>query len=157
MKYTNLNYFFNVYLFLRERNTKHEQGRSRERGRHRIRSRLQAPSCRHRARRGARAHEPRDHDLSRSQTFNQLSHPGAPKYTILNNVGMYVAPCLAHRKLPASSDVMEQYDIDKNKTGLVQVAQYLGGRVHLVGQEPQKLRETREACFKKIRKENIPL
>ena len=48
---------FNVYLFLRESETKREWGRSRERGRHIIRSRLQAPSCQHRARCGARAHE----------------------------------------------------------------------------------------------------
>ena len=27
---------------------------------------------------GARTHEPQDHDLSRSKTLNQLSHPGAP-------------------------------------------------------------------------------
>ena len=34
-----------------------EQVRDRERGRHRIRSRLQALSCQHRARRGARTHK----------------------------------------------------------------------------------------------------
>ena len=39
---------------------------------------LQAPSCQHRARRGARTHELVDHDLSGSQTLNRLSHPGAP-------------------------------------------------------------------------------
>ena len=72
-----LNFFIlNVYLFWRETKCKH--GRGRERGRHRIRSRLQALSCQHRARHGARTHEPWDHDLSRSQTLNRLSHPGAP-------------------------------------------------------------------------------
>ena len=40
--------------------------------------RLQAPSCQHRARRGARTHEPRDHALSRSRTPRRLSRPGAP-------------------------------------------------------------------------------
>uniref|UniRef100_A0ABI7ZXC6 Prefoldin subunit 1 n=1 Tax=Felis catus TaxID=9685 RepID=A0ABI7ZXC6_FELCA len=40
------------------RETEHEQGRSRERGRHRIQNRLQALSCQHRARRGARTHRP---------------------------------------------------------------------------------------------------
>ena len=35
-----------------------------QRERHRIRSRLQAPSCQHRARCGARTHEPRDRDLA---------------------------------------------------------------------------------------------
>ena len=36
--------------------TEHERGRARERGRHRIRSRLQALSCQHRTRCGARTH-----------------------------------------------------------------------------------------------------
>ena len=70
--------FFNVYLFLRQRETEHEWGRVTERGRHRIWNRLQALSCRHRARRGAWTHGPWDHDLSRSRTVNQPSHPGAP-------------------------------------------------------------------------------
>ena len=68
--------FFLMFIFetLRE----HEQGRGRERGRHRIRNRLQALSAQHRARRGARTHRPRDHDLSPSPTLNRPSHPGAP-------------------------------------------------------------------------------
>ena len=70
--------FFLMFLFTFETETEHEQGRGRERGRPRIQSRLQAPSCRHRARRGAGTHEPRDHDLSRSQMLNRLSPPGAP-------------------------------------------------------------------------------
>ena len=40
----------NVYLFLGQRETEHEQGRGRERGRHRIGNRLQALS-----------HQPRAH------------------------------------------------------------------------------------------------
>ena len=71
--------FLTFYLFLRQGETQHEQGRVRERGRHRIWNRLQALSCQHRARCGARTHGPRDHDLSRSQTPNWLSHPGAPE------------------------------------------------------------------------------
>ena len=63
-------------LFIFERESEGEKGR--ERGRHGIGSRLQAPSWRHRARRGARTHEPWDRDLSQSQTLNLLSHPGAP-------------------------------------------------------------------------------
>ena len=68
-------------LFILETETEHEQGkgRERERGRHGIRSRLRAPSCQHRAWRGARTHEPRDHDLSRSRTLKWLSHPGTPR------------------------------------------------------------------------------
>ena len=77
--------FFNIIFFFkrlfivqRQRETEHEHGRGRERRRHRIRSRLRALSRQHGARRGARTHEPRDRDLSRSQTLNRLSHPGAP-------------------------------------------------------------------------------
>ena len=73
--------FFNVYLFLRQRETEHERGRGKERGRHRIRSRLQALSHQPRAQHGARTHGPLDRDLSWSRTPNQLSHPGAPKLT----------------------------------------------------------------------------
>ena len=51
----------------------------REGGRHRIRSRLQALSCQHRAGRGAWTHQPWDHDLSWSRTLNRPSHPGAPR------------------------------------------------------------------------------
>ena len=58
------NFFFNVYLFLRQRETQHEGGRVRESGRHRIRSRLQALSHQPRARRGARTRGPRDRDLA---------------------------------------------------------------------------------------------
>ena len=54
-------------------------GKVRERGRHRITSRLQVPSCQHRARCRARTHGTRDHDLSRSRSLNRLSHPGAPQ------------------------------------------------------------------------------
>uniref|UniRef100_A0ABI7WV76 Cyclin-like domain-containing protein n=1 Tax=Felis catus TaxID=9685 RepID=A0ABI7WV76_FELCA len=41
-----------------ERETEYEWARGRERGKHRIRSRLLALSCQHRARRGARTHGP---------------------------------------------------------------------------------------------------
>ena len=42
--------FFNVYSFLKDRETEHSMsGGGAERGRHRIQSRLQAPSCQHRA------------------------------------------------------------------------------------------------------------
>ena len=69
-----------IYFWERDRETEHEWGRGRERGRHRIRSRLEALSCQHRAWHGARTHELWDHDLSRSQTLKQLSHPGAPVF-----------------------------------------------------------------------------
>ena len=72
--------FFNVHLFLRERDRVQAGEEQRERGRHRIQSRLQSLSCQHRARHEARTHEPRDRDLSRSQTSKQLSRPGAPPF-----------------------------------------------------------------------------
>ena len=49
------NFFFNVYLFLGQRETGHEWGRGRERE---TQNQKQALSCQHRARRGARIHGP---------------------------------------------------------------------------------------------------
>ena len=72
-----LNFFFLMFIYFWNRETEHEWGRGRERGRHRIKSRLQALSCQHRAQRGARTHKPWDHDLSWSRTVNRLSHPDA--------------------------------------------------------------------------------
>ena len=65
--------FFLMFIIESQRESEHEQGRGRGRGRHRIPSRLQALSCQHRA-----PCRPWDHDLSRSQMLNRLSHPGAP-------------------------------------------------------------------------------
>ena len=73
-----VSYFF-IFMFILERWTEHEWGRGRERGRHRIWSRLQVPSCQHRAWCGAWTHELWDHDLSRSWMPNPVSHSGAPK------------------------------------------------------------------------------
>ena len=84
-------FFFNVYLFFRQRETEHEPGRSRERGRHRIQSRLRAPSCQHRARQGARSHEPRDHDRRQSWTLNRLGHPGTPPVIPIQSQAWLVA------------------------------------------------------------------
>ena len=72
--------FLLIFLHLcfeRHRDTEHKLGRGRER-RHRIWSRLQAPSCQHRAWRRARTHKLWDRDLSQSRMLNRLSHPGAP-------------------------------------------------------------------------------
>ena len=57
-------------MFISEIETEHEWVRGRERGRHRIRSRLLALSCQHRARCGARSHKPWDHDLWWSWLLN---------------------------------------------------------------------------------------
>ena len=53
-----------MFIFEREREREHEWGRGRERAGHRIRSRLQALSCQHRAPCRAWSHNPWDHDLS---------------------------------------------------------------------------------------------
>ena len=80
-------FFFLRFIFERDRD-RMRVGWGRERGRHRIWSRLQALSCQYRAWRRAWPHELWDHDLSRSQTLNRLSHPGAPIFAkILNCVG----------------------------------------------------------------------
>ena len=65
-----------TYFWDRERQSVSRGGAEREGDR--IRSRLQAPSCQHRAWRGAQTHGPRDHDLSWSQPLNRMSHPGTP-------------------------------------------------------------------------------
>ena len=75
--------FFKVYLFFTQREREREKetwaGEGQREGRQRIQSWLQAPSCQHRAWRGAQTHKLQDYDLSWSRTLNQLSHPGAPK------------------------------------------------------------------------------
>ena len=76
-------FFFNVYLFLGQRETEHERGRGRERGRHRIGNRLQALSHhQHRARRGARTPGPRDRDLAEVGRFTDCATQ-APQYSSL--------------------------------------------------------------------------
>ena len=77
---------FYVYLFLKERKTQCEWGRGREREGDTIQSRVQAPSCQHRAWLRARTHKPWDHDLSWGQMPNRLSHPGAPGYVYFKSL-----------------------------------------------------------------------
>ena len=59
------------FFFLVERTQAGEEQRERE-------TQNLTLSCQHGARHGARTPKPRDHDLSRSQTLNRLSHPQAP-------------------------------------------------------------------------------
>ena len=73
--------FFFIYLLLRDRARTGEEQRERETQNPK---QLQAPSCQHRARRGARTHEPRDGELSRSWMLNRLSSPGTPWSYSLN-------------------------------------------------------------------------
>ena len=84
--------FLNVYSFLRDRERQRERERERTWVREGQRKRetqnpkqLQALSCQNRARQGARTYEPWDHDLSRSQMPNWLSHPGTTKYKLENS------------------------------------------------------------------------
>ena len=65
-----------------------------------FRSRLQAPSCQHRAWCGAQTPRPQDHDLSRSQMLHQLSYPGTPPYTF--NTCMIQSGVTCHFKVPGS-------------------------------------------------------
>ena len=70
---------FLMFIYFWERETEHEWGRGIERSRHRIWSRFQALSCRHRARHGARTHELGYHDLSWSWTLNQTEPHRCPE------------------------------------------------------------------------------
>ena len=97
--------FFLTFIYFWERERQSMNGGGSERGRHRIQTRLQALSCQHIARRGARTHGLRDHDLSRSRPLNRLSHPGAPEHGIslrsseyLKSIVMMVAHLCAQTK-----------------------------------------------------------
>ena len=57
----------------RETETEHEWRRGREREGDPESEPGSRPSCQHRARRGARTHEPQDHGLSQSRMLNRLS------------------------------------------------------------------------------------
>ena len=72
-----------IYFWDRKRQNMSRGGAERE-GDTESEARLQALSCQHRARRGARTQEPWDRDASRSQILNQLSHPGAPKEAMIS-------------------------------------------------------------------------
>ena len=84
LSYGNLDIFTNffffklmfIYFWERKRQAKSMSGggAQREGDTHRIRSRLQVPSCQHRARSKAQTHEPWDHDLSWSRMLKWLSH-----------------------------------------------------------------------------------
>ena len=67
-------FFFLMFIYFWERETECKQGRSRKRGRHRIQSRLQDPSCQHRARGGAKTHKPWDPDLIRRVRLRCLTN-----------------------------------------------------------------------------------
>ena len=82
---TFLNAFFFICIWERERQSA-SRGGGRERRRHRIRSRLQALSSQHRARRGAQTHRPWDHDRSWSWTLNRLSHQAPQSNAISKGV-----------------------------------------------------------------------
>ena len=71
-----LSKFFLTFIHLWETET--EQGKGAERGRNRIRSRLQALNCQHRAQHRARIHKLQDHDLSRSRDAQPTEPPRRP-------------------------------------------------------------------------------
>ena len=75
-----------AYLFRETQRQSASRGGS-ERRRHRIWNRLHGLSCQHRAWGWTWTHEPWDHDLSRSPTLNELSHPGrASRALLLNSI-----------------------------------------------------------------------
>ena len=63
-----------LFIFERERQSMSEGGAEREGDK--IWSRLQAPSCQHRAQCEVQTHKQWDHDLNQSQMLNWMSHPG---------------------------------------------------------------------------------
>ena len=80
-----ISFLFFKYIFLmfifdgeRERKRQSTSGEGIDREGDRVRSRLQALICQHRAQHRAQTHEPWDHYLSQSQVLNRLSHPGTP-------------------------------------------------------------------------------
>ena len=78
---TNTMSFFSVRFFLRERE---RESASPSGGGAELSA--QSPT------RGARTHEPRDHDRSRSWTLNRLSHPGAPTMSLKPAVHSFRSP-----------------------------------------------------------------
>ena len=98
--------------------------------RHRIRSRFQAPSCHHRAQRGAWTHAPRDPDLSRSRMLNPLSHPGAPKSPVILKINFlegwlfalhcfitaYLAPWISRRARSSRKEERKSHHSPSIKT-----------------------------------------
>ena len=69
-----------MFIYFQERQRQRASGRGAEREGDQNPKQLQALSCQHGARPGARTHKPRDHDLNRSWVLNQLSHPGTPGF-----------------------------------------------------------------------------
>ena len=86
--------FFNVYLFLRDRERQSTCRGGAEIGRHRSWSRFQALSCQHRAWCRAQTHQLWDHDLSWSRKLNQLSHLGAPDHFLIGLSVFWVLICI---------------------------------------------------------------
>lgn len=86
-----------MFIFERERERERQSmswgGAEKEQ---RIWSRLQALSCQHRARCGARTHEPQYHDLSWSLTLYRQSHPGAPSFPVSENTFCTWPPVSTH-------------------------------------------------------------
>ena len=65
-----------MFVFERETETEHDGRGQKER------ETESEAGCQPRAWHRAWTHEPRDHDLSQSQTFNRLKHPGTPNFLI---------------------------------------------------------------------------
>ena len=92
--------FFLTFIYFWDRERQSMNGGGSERGRHRIWNRLQALSSQHRARRGARTHKLQDHNLSRRQTLNLVSHPSTLRIFFLNAISCILKLSLFHSGFP---------------------------------------------------------
>ena len=102
-----------MFLFIFETERDWAWAGEGQRGRHRIWSRLHALSCQHRAWRGAWTHRLWDHDLSRSWMLNRLSHPGAPRKSIMwQRVNIKIAQNRGY----FSSKLLPKYNIPTEKS-----------------------------------------
>ena len=78
------NFLFNIYLFLKDRQSGSKGGVGQERETQN-QTRLQALRYQYRAWRGSQTHKLWDHDLSRRWMDNRLSHPGSLSGRLLGN------------------------------------------------------------------------
>ena len=103
---------FNLYLFLRERERQSSSRGGAEKEGDRIQSRLQAPSCQHRAWHGAWTRELQDHDLSWSRTLNPLNHPGTPNVFLFWSALCPACACSPFLRQPGGPLLLRGHHID---------------------------------------------
>ena len=141
--------FFLMFIFIFDR----ERDRAWAREGQREGETQEAPSCQHRAGRGAWTHEPWDHDLSQSWTLNQLSYPGAPSFSFLIvfflNPYILTDSLIIFQFLPFSS-------IHYLKPILVPKSQNICSQVWVIRKEPQGRLGGSEALSFRLRLRSWP-